>query len=213
MSLATLESARKSAEWRFLGVLPRSSAGLATAWWSLVAVRGALPALFTLAMGALVGAVQGGGALGAPLAAVGVVFVAINALGPVHESVSTILGNRAGSWLLDRLMRACLDPPGLAHLERPDLAEELSRARDFDAGINAPPLAVAMREIGNGFTEIASGLAQAMLLAAYRWWAPLLVGGAWLSTHVLLRESALWKIWHAAGVVEQQREVDYNYRL
>ncbi len=56
-----------------------------------------------------------------------------------------------------------------------------------------------MREIGNGFTEIASGLAQAMLLAAYRWWAPLLVGGAWLSTHVLLRESALWKIWHAAG--------------
>jgi ATP-binding cassette, subfamily B, bacterial len=70
-----------------------------------------------------------------------------------------------------------------------------------------------MREIGNGFTEIASGLAQAMLLGAYRWWAPLLVGGAWLSTHVLLRESALWKIWQAAGVVEQQREVDYAYRL
>ena len=131
----------------------------------------------------------------------------------MHESVSTTLGGRAGSWLLDRLMRSCLDPPGLAHLERPDLAEELSRARDFDAGIAAPPLAVAMREIGNGFTEIASGLAQAMLLAAYRWWAPLLVGGAWLSTHVLLRESALWKIWHAEGVVEQQREVDYNYRL
>jgi ABC-type multidrug transport system fused ATPase/permease subunit len=70
-----------------------------------------------------------------------------------------------------------------------------------------------MREIGNGFTEIASGLAQAVLLAAYRWWAPILIGGAWLATHVLLRESALWKIWHAQGVVEQQREVDYNYRL
>ena len=59
MSPTTLESTRSSAEWRFLGVLPRSSRGLATAWWTLIAVRGALPAIFTLAMGALVGAVQG----------------------------------------------------------------------------------------------------------------------------------------------------------
>jgi len=101
----------------------------------------------------------------------------------------------------------------LAHLERPDLADELQRARDFDAGITAPPLQTSLREIGNGFTEIAGGAAQALLLAGYRWWAPLLVGGAWLSTHVLLRESALWKIWHAEGVVGEQRHVDYAYRL
>jgi ABC-type multidrug transport system fused ATPase/permease subunit len=204
---------RASAEWRFLGVLERSAPGLAAAWWTLVVARGALPAAFTVAMGALVGAVEAGAPLGLPLAAVGVVFVAMNALGPVHESLGTVLGGRAGSWLLDRLMRACVDPPGLAHLERPDLAEELQRARDFDAGIGAPPLAVSLREIGNGFTEIASGVAQAALLVGYRWWAPLLVGGAWASTHVLLRESALWKIWHAEAVAEEQRHVDYAYRL
>jgi ABC-type transport system involved in cytochrome bd biosynthesis fused ATPase/permease subunit len=210
---ARLTRLRASAEWRLLAVLSRASSRLAAAWWTLVGVRGALPAVFTLAMGALVGAVQAGAPLGAPLAAVGIVFVAMNALGPVHETVGTILGGRAGSWLLDRLMRACVEPPGLAHLERPDLAEELQRARDFDAGIMAPPLAVSLREIGNGFTEIASGLAQALLLAGYRWWAPFLVGGAWASTHLLLRESALWKIWQADGVVEQQRHVDYAYRL
>ena len=214
---------RASAEWRLLSVLAKASRRLAAAWWALVLLRGALPAAFTVAMGALVGAVQagatltddgsGGGGLGLPLAAAGIVFVAMNALGPVHETLSTILGGRSGSWLLDRLLRACVDPPGLAHLERPDLAEELQRARDFDLGITAPPLNVSLREIGNGFAEIAAGAAQAALLAGYRWWAPFLVGGAWASTHLLLRESALWKIWHADDVVAEQRHVDYAYRL
>jgi ABC-type multidrug transport system fused ATPase/permease subunit len=204
---------RGSAEWKLLASLAAASRRLAAGWWALVALRGALPAAFAVAMGALVGAVQAGAPLGIPLTMVGVVFVGMSALGPLHETVSTILGVRAGSWLLDRLMRACVDPPGLAHLERPDLAEELLRARDFDQGITAPPLGVSLREIGNGFTEIAAGVGQAALLAAYRWWAPLVVGGAWASTHVLLRESALWKIWHADDVVAEQRHVDYAYRM
>src|SRR5688572_17618069 len=134
-----LGSRRASAEWRLLSVLGAASPPLAGVWWALVVVRGALPAAFTIAMGALVAAVQGGAALGTPLAAAGIVFVAMNALGPVHETISTILGGRSSSWLLDRLMRACVEPPGIAHLERPDLAEELQRARDFDLGITAPP--------------------------------------------------------------------------
>ena len=60
-----------------------------------------------------------------------------------------------------------------------------------------------MPQIGNGFAEILSGLAQAAVLARYRWWAPLLVAGAWASTHVLLRDSSLWKAWASESVTEE----------
>ncbi|MBW8827584.1 MAG: hypothetical protein JF603_14710, partial [Acidobacteria bacterium] len=51
---------RRSAEWRFFGVLRTASPGLAAAWWALVALRGLLPAGFVLAMGWLISAVQHG---------------------------------------------------------------------------------------------------------------------------------------------------------
>lgn len=210
---SSLTRLRSSAEWRFLGVLPKADGTLALAWWALVFFRGSLPALFAIAMGALVGAVQGGRGLGGPLAAAAVVFVAMNATGPVHGTVGSLLGAKAGAWLHDGLMWACVAPAGLAHLERPDLGDELATARDFDLGVTAPPLTAALPYIANGFVEITAGLAQAALLSTYRWWAGVVLGAAWASTHVLLRESAMWKIWDLEGVVGQQRRVDYAYRI
>jgi ABC-type transport system involved in cytochrome bd biosynthesis fused ATPase/permease subunit len=208
-----VERLTASAEWLFFGVLARAAPGLAGAWWVLLAARGALPALLTIAIGALVAAVQGGQALAGPLAATGLAFVAINALAPVHDAVGVNLGARASAWLHERLLAACVDPPGIAHLERPDLADELSSARDFDLGITAPPLRVSMPQIGSGLAELAGGAGQALVLGAYHWWAGLLVGGAWLLTHFLLRDSSVWKAWSDDAVVEEQRHVHYAYRL
>lgn len=61
-------------------------------------VRGALPAVFTVAMGALVGAVSTDGALGGPLVAVGIVFVTLQVLAPLHAQVdpSSRIGPRRG---------------------------------------------------------------------------------------------------------------------
>src|SRR5207244_54970 len=72
-------------EWKFAGVLLRADRALAVAWWTLLLVRGLLPALFAIAMGGLIGAVQrgGGDALAAPLALVGVVFVLLQVLSPI----------------------------------------------------------------------------------------------------------------------------------
>jgi len=204
---------RASAEWRFLGVLWRAAPALAVAWWALIAARGVLPAGFAVATGALVGAVQGGRPLALPLAATGVLFVAMSALGPVHEAASANLGARASAWLHERLLDACLAPPGIAHLERPDLAGELTMARDFDLGTTGPPLLRSMPSIGSGFAELASGAAQAVLLLAFGWWAGLLVGGAWIATHALLRDSSVWKVWQDPAVVSEGRHVEYAYRL
>jgi len=51
------------------------------------------------------------------------------------------------------------------------------------------------------------------VLAAFAWWAPLLLAGAWLATHFLLRESAVWRDRNTEEVREAQRHADYAYRL
>ena len=48
---------------------------------------------------------------------------------------------------------------------------------------------------------------------AIAWWAPLLLAGAWLATHWLLRESAVWRDRNTEEVREAQRHADYAYRL
>ena len=204
---------RTRQEWKFLAILPRANPLLALVWWSVLVVRGLLPALFAIAMGLLVGAVQADGGLVWPLAGVGSVFVLLQVLPPLHLAAGANLGSAAAAWLYDELTVACVEPPGIGHLEDPELASDLTMARDFDLGISGPPLSISMDFIAAGLVELLAGLTAAALLAAYAWWAPLLLGGAWLATHWLLRESGVWKDRRTTVVREAQRHADYAYRL
>lgn len=204
---------RARPEWKFFSVLPKASLPLAIAWWLVLLLRGLLPALFAIAMGVLVGAVGRGAPLAAPLAWVGVIFLLLQVLSPVHQAIGANLGSRAAAWLYDQLTIACVRPPGIAHLEDPRLTTDLSMARDFDLGITGPPLSMAMNFTSSGLLEMVGGLASAAVLAAYTWWAPLLLAGAWLATHWLLRESAVWRDRNTDEVRAAQRQADYAYRL
>ena len=66
-----IERLRARNEWIFAGVLPRADHALAIGWWILLVLRGLLPAIFAVAMGRLVGSIQRGGDLAAPLSLVG----------------------------------------------------------------------------------------------------------------------------------------------
>jgi ABC-type multidrug transport system fused ATPase/permease subunit len=200
-------------EWKFFGVLPQADRTLAFLWWSVLVLRGLLPALFAISMGVLVGAVQRGDSLGAPLAAVGVIFVLLQVLSPIHQALGSNLGSRLAAWLYDELTRSSVRPPGMGHLEDPRLTTDLTMARDFDLGISGPPLSISMGFVASGLVEMVAGIASAMLLAAYAWWAPLLLAGAWLATHWLLREAAVWRDRNTNDVREAQRHADYAYRL
>src|SRR5712692_2856402 len=200
-------------EWKFFQVLPNADRPLALAWWFALLLRGLLPALFAIAMGALVGAVQRGDSLAAPLGMVGVVFVLLQVLSPLHQAIGLNLGSRTAAWLYDELTTACVGPPGMGHLEDPRLTTDLSMARDFDLGISGPPLSISMDFIASGLVELIGGLAAAAVLAAYAWWAPLLLAGGWLGTHWLLRESAIWRDRNTDEVRAAQRHADYAYRL
>src|SRR5207249_11433242 len=94
-------------------------------------------------MGVLVAAVQRGGGLSGPLTLVGAVFVLLQVLSPIHQATGANLGDRTASWLYDRLTEACVRPPGMAHLEDPKLATDLTVARDFDLGMTGPPLTIS----------------------------------------------------------------------
>jgi ATP-binding cassette, subfamily B, bacterial len=209
----TVARLRSRQEWQFLAVLWKADPRLALAWWLVLGCRGVLPALFAVASGALVGAVQGGRDLAGPLAAVGLVFAARQVLLPVHQAVGANLGDRTAAYLYDRLTEACVRPPGMGHLEDPALAADLTAARDFDLGMTGPPLSVAMDFIAGGLVELLGGLAAAVALFAFAWWAPPLLGGAWLATHWLLRESSVWRDRATAEVRSAQRDADYSYRL
>jgi ABC-type transport system involved in cytochrome bd biosynthesis fused ATPase/permease subunit len=208
-----IESLRARNEWKFAGVLPRADRTLAALWGSVLLLRGLLPAGFAVAMGALVGAVSRGESLAAPLAMMGVVFVLLQVLAPIHHALGANLGSRTAAWLYDQLTHACVRPPGLGHLESPKLTSDLTMARDFDLGITGPPLYISMDFIAGELVELVGGLASAAVLAFYAWWAPLVLGGAWLATHWLLRESGVWRDRETEEVREAQRHADYAYRL
>jgi ATP-binding cassette, subfamily B, bacterial len=209
----SLQSLRARKEWQFFAVLPRADTWLAIAWWVVLIVRGLLPALFAIAMGQLVTAVQLRTSLAEPLTLVGVAFVLLQILAPIHQVISLNMGERTAAWLYDRLSEACVLPPGIGHLEQSKLTNDLTIARDFDLGMTGPPLAISMDFIAGSLVEMLGGLASCAVLFAYAWWAPLVLGGAWLSTHWLLRESAVWRDRNTDEVRSAQRDADYAYRL
>jgi ATP-binding cassette, subfamily B, bacterial len=210
---AVLQRLRNRNEWKFFSVLPKADAPLAALWWLALLLRGVLPALFAVSMGVLIGAVQRGDNLVGALTFVGIVFVLLQILTPIHQAISSNLGDRTAAWLYDRLTEACVRPPGMGHLEDPKLTGDLTVARDFDLGMTGPPLSVSMDFIAGGLVELLSGLACAVVLAAYAWWAAILLVAAWLATHWLLRESAIWRNRNTEEVRAAQRDADYAYRL
>ncbi len=197
----------------FFGMLPRADRALALAWWAAVLLRGGLPAVFAVAIGLLVGAVQRGDSLALPLAATGIIFVLLQILTPLHQAISANLGDRTSAYLNDRLASACVRPAGMAHLENSALVGDLTVARDFDLGMTGPPLSIAMDFIAGGLVEMVGGLAAAALLFGYAWWAPLLLAGAWLGTHWWMRESAVWRDRNTDVVRRAQRDAEYTYQL
>src|SRR5688500_11912226 len=164
-------------------------------------------------MGALVGAVQDDDSLTGPLVLMGVVFVLLQVLTPLHLAVGYNLGDRTAAWLYDALTDACVAPPGIGHLEDPVLGSDLTVAREFDAGMTGPPLSISMDFIAGSLVEMVAGLSSAAVLAAYAWWAPIVLSGAWIATHWLLKESAVWRDRKTDQVRNAQRDAEYAYRL
>src|SRR5581483_1949447 len=170
---------RERQEWKFFAALPKADLPLTVTWWVMLALRGVLPAGFAIVMGVLVNAVQHGLPLGPPLTVTAIVFMALQIVTPFHTAVSTNLGDRTAAWLYDKLTEATVRPPGMGHLEDPELAQDMTTAREFDLGMHGPPLSLSLDFIAGGLADLLAGIASAIVLFGYSWWAPFAVGGAW----------------------------------
>jgi ATP-binding cassette, subfamily B, bacterial len=208
-----LKRLRARQEWQFFAVLPKADPMLATVWWALLILNGAMPAVFAVAIGATVGAVEEARPVAGALALTGVVFVLMLIVNPIQTAVSMNLGNKVSAWLNEALIRACVQPPGIGHLEDPDLADDLITAREFDRGMTGPPMYLNVDFIATSLVSAASGAASAIVLIGFSWWAPLVLVAAWGSTHWLLRESGVWKDRNTPEVQAAQRHADYAYEL
>ncbi|MFB0619114.1 ABC transporter ATP-binding protein [Streptomyces sp. AGS-58] len=199
-------------EWKLFALFPKAHLLLAVGWWVLIAVRGVLPAVLVVAVGSLVNDVNDGSSLMVPLTLIAAVFVSMQLVVPIHAQTSAALGERVSCLLHDMLLDTTTRPGGLAHLEARELVDRLTDARAFDQGVAGPPLNISLGIIAGGLVQTAVGLGQVAVLAGYAWWAPLLIGAAWLSTHWLLRESSFWDR-NTGEVLDAQRRSDYTYRL
>jgi ATP-binding cassette, subfamily B, bacterial len=101
----------------------------------------------------------------------------------------------------------------MGHLEDPTLTNDLTVARDFDLGMTGPPLAISIDFIANSMAEMLGGIASAVILARFSWWAPVVLAGAWLATHWILSDSAIWHDRQTDEVRGAQRDADYAYRM
>ena len=204
---------RARPEWQFFAALPRADRALAAAWWGLLVLSGVLPAAFAVATGVIVGAVQRGESLVGPLVLVGVTFIGMLAVSPIQTAVSMNLGSKMSAWLNEALIRSCVDPPGVGHLEDADLTDDLTTAREFDRGMTGPPMYLNVDFIATSLNGVVGGLASAVVLAGFAWWASVVLLLAWGSTHWLLRESGIWKDRNTPEVRLAQRHAEYAYRL
>jgi ATP-binding cassette subfamily B protein len=208
-----VDQLRRRQELQFFTALHRAAPACANGWWVLVVLRGVLPAVTSVSFGWLVSAMTAGGSLVAPLVLVGASFAAFLVAQPLHQVLSSNLGARLAAHLYDRLTATCVTPAGIGHLERAELTNDLTMARDFDLGMMGPPLEISMDFIAGGLVDLVVGVSAALLLAAYQWWLAVLLLLAWTSTHWLLRESGVWKDRNTAAVRAAQRHADYSYRL
>ena len=92
-------------ELQLAAALSRADRPMATGW-ALLGVRGVLPAGFSVATGIVVGAIGHHASLAVPLIVVGVLFIGLQVLGPLHTALSANLGDRTSAWLFDELTGA-----------------------------------------------------------------------------------------------------------
>jgi ABC-type multidrug transport system fused ATPase/permease subunit len=184
----------------FLATVASAGPWLTAAAVLIALARAALPLVFVLAsgrlLGALVSAAGRGGGSAAAHAALLALATALGAsvadwlLGPLHNFVTEVLGHRLDVAIDDRLAEAALAPAGLGHLEDPQVVRAAETAMNPPAG----PPGYAVRRTLEGVTTIVHGLLMAALVIQFRWW----VGLALLAAY--------------SAAVVQGRRIDFRWK-
>jgi ATP-binding cassette subfamily B protein len=194
--------------------------GLTAAVVATTVVGGLLPTAFSLASGATIGTLPeavragidspAGARLTRFLIVAVVLFVLMQALGPVRETLADALMTRVDAWLARRVMALTSAPPGIGHLEDPAVMDRLQQAQGAISGSTTGGAAYALSTIWH---RRLVGVAAVVVLLSFRWWlAPVLV----LTQIVVLRwRRHIWDVQTRVifGRSEALRRSSYVRRL
>jgi ATP-binding cassette subfamily B protein len=193
---------------RGLGLVARSSPGLAGALLACTIVAGGAPALAVAATGRFLsrlpeairlgsGSPAGHQVRGALVLIAAAVFVS-QLVGPVQNSVLFGLQRRFEAYLSRRLMAATVALPGLAYFEDPEFRDELSVAHWIGFG----PVHT-LQFLTQVFQSGSQLLAMAAVAAAYAGWVPALVFVSALPGGI-----ASWRFESITGLARWRRSDD-----
>src|SRR3954466_14115225 len=155
----------------------RTSPSLTVAVVGVTTAGGLLPVAFSLASGATVGALPAAVRAGMDSAAgdrltrflvvAVVLFVVMQAMGPVRETLADALLVRVDTAMARRIMALASAPPGVAHLEDPGTVDRLQQAQGAIAGSTPGSAIYALSIIWNRRT---AGVAAFAVVLSFRWW-------------------------------------------
>jgi ATP-binding cassette subfamily B protein len=201
-------------------MLPRLGGRAASAYLALILLGALLPIAVSIAIGALVGAVTPaiGHGLGSSagvhllvvLGVTGALYVARQMHGPIQEAVAGILGERLQSEGATLVMRACLAPAGVAHLEDPAIADKIRQSDEIGTSSSARGTVPALATVTSARLM---ALGYAIILFRFRWWAPLLMVVAWSGVSYFGHQTALLFLKRAEAATPGLRRSDYMREL
>ncbi|MEQ4208590.1 ABC transporter ATP-binding protein [Actinopolymorpha sp. B9G3] len=129
---------------------------------------------------------------------VGLAFGAGQLLAPIRVAVSTGLGSMVAQRIRQCLLDATLSPPGIAHLEDAETANEIQRAGEYEWA-DLAPLTRIVTEFGSMVSKVVTAAGAAVLLAGFAWWAPVLLVAGALASHV-------WMAGNEHAAIEKHEE-------
>ena len=184
-------------------------------------IGGVLPVAVSIATGLLVGSIPeataqglnspGGRVLLIALGTVAASYLIQQVLEPFQGAVFETMGRRLDGKLRERIMKAVIRPPGIAHLEDPRLLDEISKARSAGPAGYTPGKAIA------GLAGVASRYIQTMLFAGillfFVWWIPILRVAIQLALRYRFRREVIKMVEVYTGRTQGVRRSQYFFAL
>jgi ABC-type multidrug transport system fused ATPase/permease subunit len=109
---------------------------------------------------------------------VGVLVFAIQAGSPPLYQLSMALGRRVDTWVRERVMRAALSPPTVAHMETAQFRVAAELARTWESTAHPPSEAVVSLVEVTKAAVVAAG--SAILLLQLSWWVPAVLAAGYV---------------------------------
>ena len=152
---------------RLVGVFAAVDPQITTIVVALAALQGLLLPAFTITVGVLASSLQGGGSAGGAVVAIGVLFTVQRLLDPLTAELTATLMRVVDESLTERVMRAMADPPGLAHVEDPEVLDASLQAQGALSGFTPGSAAVQLPFIVKRRIWCVSSL---LIVGSFRWW-------------------------------------------